>query len=157
MTIPLQDFAGSCHCGALGFTFRTALPVTAWSVRECQCGFCRAHGALTTTDPAGRVAFHAREPGLLRRYRFAMRTADFLLCARCGVYLGAQIETAAGAFGTVNVRAMTPLPAGLPAPSSAVYDAESAPERVRRRAQRWTPLETMLQTTDGTSPTGEDP
>jgi hypothetical protein len=157
MTSLLHDFDGSCHCGALGFTFRTALPVTAWSVRACQCGFCRAHGALTSTDPAGRVAFHAREPGVLQRYRFAMKTADFLLCARCGVYLGAQIETSAGAFATINVRALTPQPAGLSSPAPAVYDGESAHERVGRREQRWTPVERMFQPRDGSRLPGEDP
>jgi hypothetical protein len=144
MTSLLHDFDGGCHCGALGVAFRTALPVAGWSVRACQCRFCRAHGALTTSDPAGRLAFRAAEPAQLRRYRFALRTADFLLCARCGVYLGAQIATAAGAFGIVNVRSLTPLPGALPVPAPAVYDAESPHERMARRARRWTPLERIL-------------
>jgi len=157
MAASAHTFGGGCHCGALGLTFRTALPVSAWSVRACQCGFCRAHGARTTSDPAGRLAFHAAEPALLRRYRFGLGTADFLLCERCGVYLGAQIETAAGAFGTLNVRALTPLPAGLPQAAPADYGAESADERARRRAQRWTPLEQILQPTARVSPRSNDP
>jgi hypothetical protein len=131
---------GSCHCGALGFSFETSLPVTQWSVRACQCGFCRAHDAMTTSDPGGRLTFQVNEANALQRYRFGLKTADFLLCRRCGVYLGAQIQTARGAFGIINTRALTPVPQGLPAAAAADHGAESASERIERRERRWTPL-----------------
>ena len=136
-------FKGGCHCGAVGFLFHTALPVSQWSVRACQCGFCRAHGALTTSDPAGRLIFHAYadETQALRRYRFGLKTADFLLCSHCGVYVGAEIDTARGAFGIINTRALTPAPADLPAATAADYGAESPSERIGRRERKWTPLE----------------
>jgi len=140
----MRNFRGSCHCGALGFSFQTALPIAQWSVRACQCGFCRAHGALTTSDPAGRLAFHVGEAELLQRYRFGLKTADFLLCRRCGVYTGAQIDTDHGAFGIINILAMTPVPAGLPTAALADYSSESASGRVERREKRWTPLEKVV-------------
>jgi hypothetical protein len=133
-------YPGSCHCGALGFSFQTAVPVEQWSVRACQCRFCRAHGALTTSDPVGRLTFHANDAGSLQCYRFGLRTADFLMCRRCGVYIGAQIETARGAFGIINARALTPVPQQLPLPAPADYSSESPDERVDRREKRWTPL-----------------
>src|SRR5579862_807930 len=139
-----QEFEGSCHCGALGFRFATALAVARWSVRACQCGFCRAHGALTTSDPAGWLAFHIHSAPTLQRYRFGLKTADFLLCKRCGVYLGAQIETARGAFGIVNVRAIVSSSLALPAPTAADYGEENVPARIDRREQRWTPLRKAL-------------
>src|SRR5215469_15921681 len=105
MASSLHTFTGSCHCGALGFSFNTALPVAEWSVRACQCGFCRAHGAVTTSDPAGRLVFRIGQRESLRRYRFGLKTADFLVCGVCGVYVGAQIETPRGAFGIVNTLA----------------------------------------------------
>lgn len=138
------SFTGRCHCGAIGFSFQTALPVARWSVRACQCEFCRSHGAFTTTDPAGRLAFHAQEASLLQRYRFGLRTADFLLCSRCGAYIGAQIETRQGAFGTINTLVIVPAPAGLPAALPADYDSESPSDRIARRQQRWTPLEAAI-------------
>jgi len=141
MTSPLHTFPGGCHCGALTFRLQTALPVPTWSVRACNCRFCRAHGAATTSDPRGQLIFEIRRRTALQRYRFGLRTADFLLCSECGVYLGAQIETAQAAFGIVNTRALTPLPAGLPPPARADYGAESMAERIARRATRWTPLE----------------
>jgi|SRR5579862_4816182 len=139
-----QEFNGSCHCAALGFSFTTALPVARWNVRACRCGFCRAHGALTTSDPAGRLAFHINSAPTLQRYRFGLKTADFLLCTRCGVYLGAQIETARGAFGIVNVRAIVPTSIALPDPAAADYGAEDAAARISRREKRWTPMRKVL-------------
>ena len=145
-------FAGGCHCGALGFAFQTALPPEQWSVRACQCRFCRAHGALTTSDPAGRLTFQVNDGVSLQRYRFGLETADFLLCRRCGVYIGAHIETAGGAFGIVNVRAMTPMPPQLPPAAAADYASESSDERVARRARRWTPLASVVSSGPATGP-----
>lgn len=139
-----QEYTGSCHCGALGFSFATALAVARWSVRACQCGFCRAHGALTTSDPAGSLAFHINGAPTLQRYRFGLKTADFLLCTRCGVYLGAQIETARGAFGIVNVRAIAPASIALPDPAAADYGSENAAARIERRERRWTPMQKVV-------------
>jgi hypothetical protein len=144
MSSLVRTFEGGCHCGALGFSFRTALPVAEWSVRACQCGFCRAHGARTTSDPAGQVAFQVKRGDALQRYRFGLMTADFLLCRDCGIYLGAQIATARGAFGIINTLALMPLPAGLPAAAKADYGSEGTSERVARREQRWTPLAKLV-------------
>ena len=135
-----REFQGGCNCAALGFSFETALPVNRWSVRACQCAFCRAHGALTTSDTGGRLAFHAKDARALQRYRFGLRTADFLICRRCGIYLGAQIETSRGAFGIVNVRTIAPAPSGLPDPTPANYGSENETERIDRREKRWTPM-----------------
>ena len=106
MISQLRTFQGGCHCGALGFSFHTALPVTRWSVRACGCGFCRAHDAQTTSDTSGRLTFHLSRDDSLQRYRFGLKTADFLVCRSCGVYIGAQIQTAHGAFGIINTRAL---------------------------------------------------
>jgi hypothetical protein len=136
----LSTFTGSCHCGATGYSFETAIAVARWTIRACQCGFCRAHGAQTTSDPAGQLTFLVHRPESLRRYRFGLKTADFLLCSSCGVYMGAQIETPQGGFGTVNVLALGTLAQGLPAAVPADYSSEGPGERSRRRAERWTPL-----------------
>jgi hypothetical protein len=140
MSSHLRTFEGGFHCGTLGFSFQTQLPVAEWSVRACQCGFCRAHGARTTSDPSGRLAFHVKQRDALQRYRFGLMAADFLLCRACGIYLGAQIATARGAFGIINTLALVPQPEGLPVAAKAEYGSESARDRIARREQRWTPL-----------------
>lgn len=134
------DYAGSCHCGAIGFRYRTAIDPREWSVRACQCSFCRAHDALSISDPDGQIVFTAPRPESLGKYRFGLKTADFLLCGECGVYIGALIETGGRAFGIVNLHAFTVIPENLAAAAPVSYDGEATGGRVTRREQRWTPV-----------------
>jgi hypothetical protein len=135
-----NDFTGSCHCGDIGFTFRTAIELPDWSIRACQCSFCRAHDAQSTSDPAGQISFIASRLESLQKYRFGLRTADFLLCRECGVYIGAVIASAGNAFGIVNVRALNETPDDLANISTISYDAEDVDGRLSRREERWTPV-----------------
>lgn len=137
-------FEGSCHCGAIGFRYETSIAPERWSLRACQCSFCRAHDALSTSDPAGYLEFTANVPKLVNRYRFGLRTADFIHCAECGVYIGAFIETSKGQFGIINTHALVETPAGLAIPGPVTYDAEESAGRVSRREARWTPAEMHL-------------
>ena len=134
------QYEGSCHCGAIGYTFHTRIAPRQWTLRACQCSFCRVHVALSASDPAGAIEFHERETAALERYRFGLRTADFLLCRKCGVYIGALIETPRGRYGIVNVHALRPAPAGLGAPAVMDYGAEDSGQRISRREQHWTPV-----------------
>jgi hypothetical protein len=136
----IVEYLASCHCGALEARYRTALSVADWSLRGCQCSFCRAHGALTTSDPAGTLAFTARDQERVNRYRFGSGATDFLLCRECGVYVGARLQARRGHFGVLNTRALRPIPAGLPEPASMHYGDEPPELREERRTQRWTPL-----------------
>ena len=52
---------GGCHCGRLRVAFTTATALTELPLRACQCTFCRRHGALTTSDPAGEVVLSVSE------------------------------------------------------------------------------------------------
>jgi hypothetical protein len=136
--------SGGCHCGALAFTLSTALAPADWSVRACQCSFCRAHSALSTSDPNGSIRFHASRPASLARYRFGLRTADFLLCRECGVYVGALMTSGDRSFAIVNVNALRPIPDDLPPARAMSYDGEDVERRARRREERWSPAELVL-------------
>ncbi|MEO1244706.1 MAG: hypothetical protein AAFX56_03390 [Pseudomonadota bacterium] len=129
------QYAGSCHCGAAGYRYTTALPQQRWSIRACQCSFCLRHGALSTSDPDGKLRFS----GDYSRYRFGLRTADFLLCPQCGVYLGALIDTQKGLFGIVNVRTLEVGDGTLAPDVPADYAAENTAVRIARREAHWTP------------------
>ena len=134
-----QVFEGVCHCGALGFTLRTAEPPEQWQVRACQCNFCRAHGARTVSDPQGSVTFRVAEPSKLKRYRFATRSNDFLICSDCGVYVAAVISSNKGQFATVNVNAIKGLQ-HIPEAMPVSYEGESREQKASRREARWTPV-----------------
>lgn len=138
---------GRCHCGAISFSYRTALPQAQWSVRECQCTFCRAHQATTTSDPAGDLVFEEHVPGKLNRYRFGQKVTDSLVCGDCGVYIGAMMTADDGRrVGIINLNALRPRLEGLPAPQQKVYEAETMEQRAARRLSLWTPVKTALRT-----------
>jgi hypothetical protein len=139
MSCDSYAFEGSCHCGAVAFTFRTSQLPERWSVRACQCSFCRAHGARTTTDANASVTFQVADPSKLSRYRFGTRSTDFLLCSDCGVYVAAVLTSSSGQFATLNINTIrTPLNA--PQAQVVSYDGESVQQRRTRREQRWTPV-----------------
>ena len=132
---------GRCHCGNLGFEFETAGTWDSIAPRECDCSFCRAHATRCVSDPEGRAAIFVADPERLSRYRFGLRTAEFLVCGDCGVYIGAYADEAEGGFATLNLRA-TPhhdRPGGATS-----YGEETAESRRARRRDRWTPAELRL-------------
>jgi len=136
---PVRRFEGSCHCGAIGFTFGSRSNPESWRIRACQCSFCRRHGARTTADPEGHVSFHIGDETKLHRYRFGLQTADFLVCRVCGVYLAAVIASPRGRFATLNVNTIDGVSTGHAKPTS--YDGETSEQRQRRRTRQWTPVD----------------
>jgi hypothetical protein len=135
----LIEYLARCHCGALTARYRTAVAPDAWVVRACQCSFCRSHGVLTTSDPEGSLHFRSRDVALVQRYRFGGRTADFMICRECGVYVGVEMASDKGRFGVLNVLALRPL-LTLSAAEPMDYGAESPQSRRLRRESRWTPV-----------------
>lgn len=133
-------YEGSCHCGAIEYSYATALPVHKWVVQRCQCSFCRGHGACTTADPTGEMQFRFIQPEFLRRYRFGLRTVDFLICKECGTLVAAVLLSRRGAQSMINVNSLRETPKRLPAGKPVQHDGESAEERRTRRARSWTPV-----------------
>jgi hypothetical protein len=132
-------FDGRCHCGNLEVTFDTAVAPEALPVRECGCTFCRRHGATVATDPAGRLEVRAQDAAEVSRYRFAMRTADFLICRRCGVFVAAVCDLEGATYATLNLNVLEQRARFTSAPAPVSYDREPAEERLARRRRAWTP------------------
>lgn len=133
-------YEGGCHCGNLAFAFESSASLEALGLRADQCSFCRAQGARNTSDPDGAISISVREAGALLRYRFGLRTADFLICGRCGVYIGALMEDGGKSWFTVNANAFRPPPPDDFPIAPVDYDAEDLPARIARRKQKWTPV-----------------
>jgi hypothetical protein len=125
--------AGHCHCGAICFEFETSKLLTP---RACQCGFCRKHNARTVSDPEGTAELTLGES--VARYRFGTGTTDFLICARCGVYVGATAELDGRLYATLNLNAFDDPRLDLDA-APAFYDGEDPAAKAARRRARWTP------------------
>ncbi len=132
----MGTYNGSCHCGALSIAYQTDLVPADWPLRACQCKFCRKHAMLSTSDPGGEVVVVLRDSAVLNRYRFATHVTDFLICARCGVYVGATVEN--DSLIVINGRVMDCAEALLERTAEPrVLDNESAEGRIARRRQMW--------------------
>lgn len=132
-------FDGRCHCGNIQVAFETAQPPEALQLRECACTFCRRHGSTTVTDRSGRLEIRLRDAAEVSRYRFALRTADFIVCCTCGVFVAAVCTVDGGTYGTLNVNVLEARARFTGAPVSVNYDGETASQRVARRRGAWTP------------------
>ena len=130
---------GGCHCGNLRLTLRLSQPPEATPLRACGCSFCRANQTRTASDPNGAAEIWADDWSEVSRYRFGTGTADFLVCRRCGIYLGAVTETAAGTRMVTNTNCLEDraLFTGASAPTD--HDKETVESRIARRAANWTP------------------
>ena len=132
---------GGCHCGNLRYALDTKLALAALPLRACQCSFCRHHGARSTSDPAGRIRFTAGDRAQVTRYRFGLRTADFLICARCGIYVGATMRDGGAQVAIINANTLDEAAQLTQDAAPMDYDGEDAMQRGSRRRQRWSPAD----------------
>ncbi|MBN8530921.1 MAG: hypothetical protein J0L97_03540 [Alphaproteobacteria bacterium] len=129
--------------------YETGLDTAQMDVRVCTCDFCRKHGAETTSDPKGRLRLMVYDSSKLNRYRFGLRTADYLICHECGVYIGALLAFDDKCYGTVNTRVFQEK-SHLPQKHHTVsYDGEHEQEREVRRKALWTPAEILFHKEEG--------
>jgi hypothetical protein len=128
---------GSCHCGNVQLRLETAIDPRDLKLRACDCTFCRKHAVRSVMDPAGRAVIEVRDPAKLSRYGFGLRTAEFLICARCGAYAGAVLREGESAWAVLNANLFDELQGREAQPSS--YGHETADSRIARRKAQWTP------------------
>jgi hypothetical protein len=131
---------GGCHCGNITVQLRLLQSPEKMPLRSCSCSFCRSHGTRTLSDRDGLAEITAADPSLVERYRFGSRTADYLLCRRCGVYVGAVCETSSGMRAVINVNCLDDRAAFTQAPAAPNYDGEATDARLDRRATNWMPV-----------------
>jgi hypothetical protein len=131
--------AGSCHCGAVQVDLELSRRPDELRLRACQCGFCGRRGARTIADATGSATIRADRPEAITRYRFGLRTADYLLCASCGSYIAA-VQPGDPPIGVINVGGL-----GVPEfeerePEPVDYAGETIEARVARRRGYWMPV-----------------
>jgi hypothetical protein len=129
-------YPGSCHCGAVHISFLSEKKPEEMRVGRCGCSFCRRHGARTLGEPQGLVEFRAR-PQDLTRYRFGLGITDYLLCAKCGAYVGAVMPDEGRTIGIVNVNSLDIRDTFDAAPPLHHYDGEDEARRRIRRRKFW--------------------
>ena len=135
----LHKHAGGCHCGNIRVVVELPRSAADSPLRACGCSFCRAHGTRTVADPDGILKVWAEDWNDVQRYKFGTGTADFLMCRRCGVYVGAVCETASGLRAVANVNCLNDRAMFKAAPSEPDFDGEDVDKRLARRAKTWMP------------------
>jgi hypothetical protein len=134
----MTTYSGSCHCGTIQISLDSPKTPQEMRVGRCGCTFCRRHGARTMGDPTGSVSFRGAAKDI-SRYRFGLGITDYLLCAKCGTYVGAVMEDDGRAIGIVNVNALDIRDTFDAAPPLHHYDGEDAERRRARRRKFWMP------------------
>jgi hypothetical protein len=135
-----MKYSGGCHCGNINIEFETDIDPGAIEVRACQCTFCRKHNSRAVADPAGQLLIRVERQNLLERYTFGLRTAEYLICRTCGVYVAAITAGEAEPRAIAIINAFDKHRAFSREPIAIDYDAESREGRRERRRQRWTPV-----------------
>jgi len=131
-------YHGSCHCGSVKITLRTSKAADELGARSCQCTFCKAHGASWTSDPGGRLEITVpREK--LSRYTFGTGTAEFLICATCGVVPAVIWKDGERLLGVARVNCLEESELLLANTRPIDFDNETESKRLERRARGWTP------------------
>ena len=82
-----------------------------------------------------------KDANVVQRYRFGLRTADYLICGRCGVYIAAVLAERDRFYGIAILNALDDSVRFTLPPKPANYSAEDAAARRRRRCAHWTPTE----------------
>jgi hypothetical protein len=141
-------YEGGCHCGNLRVHVRLTTAPVDTPIRSCACSFCRSHGTRTLSDPAGQAKVTVSDLSLVQRYRFGSRTADYLLCRSCGVYIGAVSDTLSGARAVINTLCLKDRDLSTREAARTDRDDESAEVRMARREATWMPV-SVLPAADG--------
>lgn len=128
---------GSCHCRNISFTLECESDPTGIPARGCTCSFCTKHGAVWASFSAGSLKVAVKEPALVSKYAFGTKTAEFHLCARCGVVPVVISRIEGRLYAVVNANTFEGVESSLLQYASASFDGESEETRLARRKRNW--------------------
>jgi hypothetical protein len=134
-----MDHSGGCHCGNIHVLLRLSKPPENNPVRTCTCSFCRSHNPGMISDPSGLLEVSADNWSLVELYRFGTRTADFLICRRCGVFIAAISDLETTPCGVVNVNCLEDRSRFIAPVTMHEFQSETIGARIARRAANWMP------------------
>jgi hypothetical protein len=108
-------------------------------VRTCTCSFCRSHNPGMISDSAGLLEVSADDWSLVELYRFGTRTADFLICRRCGVFIAAISDLETAPCAVVNANCLDDRARFIGPVTMHEFQSETLGARISRRAANWMP------------------
>jgi hypothetical protein len=128
---------GRCHCGNISFALTWSPEPKEIPARECDCSFCTKHGGVWTSCNTGSLKITVANPSLVSKYVFGTKTAQFHICARCGVVPVVTCQMEGKTYAVVSVKAFEAVDLSLIKRASASFDGESEEARLARRKRNW--------------------
>jgi hypothetical protein len=128
---------GSCHCGNIAFTLDWQPEPTEIPARACTCSFCSRHGGVWTACASGSLRITQRDSARVSNYTFGTRTAQFHVCAICGVVPVVTSLIDGQLYAVVNVNTFENVPPQMLRRAPASFDSEGEAERLARRKRNW--------------------
>jgi hypothetical protein len=128
---------GKCHCGNIAFSLAWEPDPAEIPARACTCSFCIKHGGVWTSNPGGALKVAIKDPGLVSRYAFGTRTAEFHICARCGIVPVVTSRIEGNLYAVVSVNALESIDQSLLRRAPASFDGEGNESRLARRKRSW--------------------
>jgi len=134
-----MQIAGSCHCGNISFTLEWPDEAAEIPARSCGCTFCVKHGGVWTSNPRASLRARMTDAGQVARYAFGTETAEFLVCARCGVAPLVTSRIGERTYAVVNVNTFDGVDRSRIRAQPASFEGEDVQSRLNRRQQYWIP------------------
>ena len=128
---------GGCHCGNVSYSLVWEPDPHEIPARACGCTFCIKHGGVWTSNPRAALKIMVERPELVSRYGFGTHTAEFHVCARCGVVPLATSCINDRLYAVVNVNTFDGVDASLLRHAPASFDGETEAVRLARRQRNW--------------------
>jgi len=129
--------SGRCHCGNISFTLDWRPEPAEIPARACTCTFCRKHGGVWTSCPGGTLKVVIEDRSRVSTYVFGTKSADFHVCAACGIVPLVTSRIDGRVYAVVSVNALEGVEPSLLRRSPATFDAEDEETRLVRRKRNW--------------------
>ena len=130
---------GTCHCGNIIFALDWEPDPSEIPARACGCSFCVKHGGVWTSNPHGTLQVTVKDPSARSIYNFGTKTADFHVCARCGIVPVVTSRIDGHVYAVVSVNAFEGVEPSRLRRSPANFDGEGTDSRLERRKRNWIP------------------
>jgi hypothetical protein len=128
---------GKCHCGNISFSLAWEPDPAEIPARACACSFCTKHGGVWTSNPRAALTVMVKDPSLVSRYAFGTRTAEFHICARCGIVPVVTSRIEGRLYAVVSVNAFEGVDQSLLRRAPASFEGEAQETRLARRKRNW--------------------
>ena len=129
--------SGRCHCGNIAFALAWKPEPLEIPARACGCSFCIMHGGVWTSCPTGSLKVTVQNPALVSKYTFGTKTAEFHICAKCGVVPVVTSRIEDQLYAVVSVNAFEGVEPSFVKPTPATFEGEGEAMQLARRKRNW--------------------